>query len=90
MNDMTMAKFGMGASALRVEDQALITGHGQYTADVTPEGTLYAVVLRSPIAAGSFKINDIEAAKSAPGVHLVHDLCRHRRSAGPSPLPRRL
>ncbi|RAI04010.1 carbon monoxide dehydrogenase [Acuticoccus sediminis] len=71
MNDMTMAKFGMGASALRVEDQALITGHGRYTADVTPEGTLYGVVLRSPIAAGTFTINDVDAAKSAPGVRLV-------------------
>ncbi|ORE92869.1 aldehyde oxidase [Stappia sp. 22II-S9-Z10] len=68
MNDMTMAKFGMGASAQRVEDQALITGHGQYTADVTPEGTLYAVIVRAPIAAGTFTITDVTAAEAAPGV----------------------
>ncbi|MBJ3775725.1 xanthine dehydrogenase family protein molybdopterin-binding subunit [Acuticoccus mangrovi] len=75
MNDMTMAKFGMGASALRVEDRAFITGHGHYVDDYRPEGTLYAVMVRSPIAAGTFTINDIEAAREAPGVKLVltHD-----------------
>lgn len=71
MNDMTMAKFGVGASALRVEDQAFITGHGRYLDDVTPAGSLTAVFLRSPIAAGAFKITDTEAAKAMPGVHLV-------------------
>ncbi|MCF3935741.1 xanthine dehydrogenase family protein molybdopterin-binding subunit [Acuticoccus sp. M5D2P5] len=71
MNDMTLAKFGIGARITRLEDNALITGHGCYVDDVQPEGTLHAVLLRSPIAAGTFKINDIEAARSAPGVHLV-------------------
>lgn len=71
MNEMTMAKFGLGASALRIEDEALVTGHGRYTDDLAPEGTLFAVLLRSPIAAGSFTINDVEAARSAPGVRLV-------------------
>jgi len=71
MNEMTMAKFGLGAAALRKEDQAFITGHGKYVGDYTPEGTVHAVLLRSPIAAGSFRIVDKEAARNAPGVHLV-------------------
>ncbi|WP_108659746.1 xanthine dehydrogenase family protein molybdopterin-binding subunit [Acuticoccus kandeliae] len=71
MNDMTMAKFGIGARVTRIEDNALITGHGCYVDDVRPEGTLHAVLLRSPIASGTFTINDVDAAKAAPGVHLV-------------------
>ncbi|MEM8665043.1 MAG: xanthine dehydrogenase family protein molybdopterin-binding subunit, partial [Pseudomonadota bacterium] len=35
-------------------------------------GTLSAFFLRSPIAAGTFKIGDTSAAKSAPGVHAVY------------------
>ena len=42
MNQMTMAKFGVGARALRLEDKKFITGHGQYTDDVHKEGTLTA------------------------------------------------
>ena len=71
MNDMSMAKFGLGASALRVEDEAFVTGHGRYLDDHKPDGTLVAVFVRSPIAAGTFKINDVSAARSAPGVKLV-------------------
>jgi len=79
-----MAKFGLGAAALRKEDQALITGHGRYVGDYAPEGTLHAVLLRSPIAAGTFRIVDAEAARSAPGVHLV---LTHEDVAHLSPLP---
>jgi carbon-monoxide dehydrogenase large subunit len=70
MNVMT-PKFGMGASVLRREDEAFITGLGRYTDDITPEGTLFGYVLRSPIAKGSVKIESVEAAKQAPGVRLV-------------------
>ncbi len=70
MNVMT-PKFGMGASVLRKEDDAFITGKGRYTDDIAPEGTLHAYVLRSPIANGAFRIGSVEAARTAPGVHLV-------------------
>lgn len=70
---MTVAtpKFGMGASVLRLEDQAFITGRGRYTDDIAPAGLLHGYVLRSPVAKGSFSIGPLEAAKAAPGVHLV-------------------
>ena len=84
MNEMTMAKFGLGAAALRKEDQALITGHGHYVGDYTPVGTAHAVLLRSPIAAGRFTINDVEAARQAPGVRLV---LTHQDIAHLNPLP---
>jgi len=64
-------KFGMGASVLRVEDAAFITGKGRYTDDIAPEAVLHGYVLRSPVANAAFTIASVEAAKAAPGVHLV-------------------
>ncbi|MEM0907068.1 MAG: xanthine dehydrogenase family protein molybdopterin-binding subunit [Pseudomonadota bacterium] len=84
MNDMSMAKFGVGARALRVEDQNFITGQGRYTDDVQPDGVLVATFVRSPIAAGTFKINDTSAAKAVPGVHAV---LTHADIEGLKPLP---
>ncbi|XWN29495.1 MAG: xanthine dehydrogenase family protein molybdopterin-binding subunit [Devosia sp.] len=72
MNEMTMAKFGLGASALRLEDQAFVTGHGHYLDDYQPEGALAAFFLRSPIGNGTFKITGgLDAARAHPGVHLI-------------------
>ena len=70
MNVMT-PKFGMGASVLRKEDAAFITGKGRYTDDIKVEGELHGYVLRSPVAAGAFTIGSLDAARAAPGVHLV-------------------
>ncbi|MCC0043458.1 MAG: xanthine dehydrogenase family protein molybdopterin-binding subunit [Brucellaceae bacterium] len=70
MNVMT-PKFGMGASVLRKEDDAFITGHGRYTDDIAPKGVLFGYVLRSPVAKGTFSIGDLDAAREAEGVHLV-------------------
>src|SRR5690606_32065000 len=72
-NGMTVVtpKFGMGASVLRKEDDAFIRGRGHYTDDLSLEGMLHGYVLRSPVAKARFRIIDVEAAKSAPGVHLV-------------------
>lgn len=70
MNVMT-PKFGMGASVLRKEDDAFITGKGRYTDDFQPEGLLHGYVLRSPIANGTFSIASVDEARNAPGVHLV-------------------
>jgi carbon-monoxide dehydrogenase large subunit len=64
-------KFGMGASVTRLEDRNFITGTGRYTDDIGKPGMLYAYVLRSPVAKGRFAIVSVEAAKAAPGVHLV-------------------
>jgi carbon-monoxide dehydrogenase large subunit len=64
-------KFGMGASVTRLEDRAFITGNGRYTDDISRPGMLYGYVLRSPMAKGRFAIGSVDAAKAAPGVHLV-------------------
>ena len=64
-------KFGVGQPHRRIEDAALITGHGRYVADAVPAGALAAVVVRSPHAHARFRITDLEAAKKKPGVRLI-------------------
>ena len=64
-------KFGMGASVLRKEDDALIVGRGRYTDDISVEGALHGYVLRSPVAKARFTIGSLDGARAAPGVHLI-------------------
>jgi aerobic carbon-monoxide dehydrogenase large subunit len=66
-----LAKFGVGQPVRRVEDQRFVTGHGQYTSDIMPAGTLHAVLVRSPHAHATFRITDVEAARKIKGVKLV-------------------
>ncbi len=71
MNNVSHAKFGIGTPLRRKEDNALITGQGQFTDDLSEDGQLHGYVLRSPYAHARFTITDIEEAASLPGVHLV-------------------
>ena len=68
---MAMTKFGFGQPLTRKEDDALLRGAGCYVADVAPEGTLHAVVLRSPHAHARFAIGDLAPIKAMKGVRLV-------------------
>jgi aerobic carbon-monoxide dehydrogenase large subunit len=63
-------KFGFGQSVLRKEDDPLLRGRGRYVADVAPQGTLHAMVLRSPHAHARFRI-DTAKARAMEGVRLV-------------------
>jgi carbon-monoxide dehydrogenase large subunit len=65
------AKFGFGQPLTRKEDAAFVTGAGHYVADVMPEGTLHAAVLRSPHAHARFQIRDLDRVRVMPGVRLV-------------------
>ena len=71
MNELGVTKFGLGASVLRKEDDAFITGKGTYTDDKQVEDVLFGFVLRSPYAHAGFEISDISGALEYPGVHLV-------------------
>jgi carbon-monoxide dehydrogenase large subunit len=71
MNVSAPLKFGMGASPRRIEDGSLIRGQGRYTTDITPAGTLTGYVLRSSAPHAKITIGGLEAARAAPGVHLV-------------------
>ncbi len=67
---MALTKFGIGQSARRKEDDPLLRGRGRYVADVVPEGTLHAVVVRSTHAHARFRL-DAAKARAMPGVRLV-------------------
>ena len=67
-----MTQFGVAQPVRRVEDPRLLKGAGAYTDDVTPAGTLYGVVLRSPHAAAKILSIDTAAAKAIPGVRAVY------------------
>ena len=67
-----MTQFGIAQPVRRVEDPRLLKGAGSYTDDITPAGTLYGVVLRSPHAAAKILSIDTAAAKAIPGVRAVY------------------
>lgn len=71
MNEVRPAKFGMGASVLRKEDDAFITGKGGYTDDKTAENVLHGYLLRSPMAHANFVVHDVSEARALAGVHAV-------------------
>ncbi len=64
-------KFGVGQPVPRTEDPRFLKGTGRYVADITPPGTAYGFVLRSPHAHARIKAIDLAAAKTAPGVLLI-------------------
>jgi carbon-monoxide dehydrogenase large subunit len=84
MNVAAPLKFGMGASARRIEDRSLIRGQGRYTADVLPPGALTAYVLRSASAHARIRLGNVDQARAAPGVHLVWT-AENVRELGPMP-----
>ncbi|MBM3518107.1 MAG: xanthine dehydrogenase family protein molybdopterin-binding subunit, partial [Alphaproteobacteria bacterium] len=63
-----MAKFGIGQSVRRVEDDRLITGTGRFLDDINPPGLAYAHFLRSPHAHADVVHIDVSKARSSPGV----------------------
>jgi aerobic carbon-monoxide dehydrogenase large subunit len=58
----------IGRARVRKEDARLITGRSRYTDAITPQGTLFLYVLRSPLAHARITGIDATAARSAPGV----------------------
>jgi aerobic carbon-monoxide dehydrogenase large subunit len=70
--DMRPTKFGIGQSVKRVEDIRLVSGRGSYASDAADKADLKAVFLRSPYGHAKFRIDDVEAARAAPGVRAVY------------------
>lgn len=71
MTSETVIPSFIGAPVQRREDPALVTGTGRYVEDLTPVGTLYLALVRSPFAHADITGIDISAAKEAPGVWAV-------------------
>jgi carbon-monoxide dehydrogenase large subunit len=67
------AKF-MGARVKRLEDQALLTGKGEFTDDIDMSGVMHAVFVRSPHPHARFTTIDGSAAAAMEDVHGVYTL----------------
>ena len=61
----------IGRSLVRREDRRLLTGSGQFIADLSLPGMLHAVFVRSQIAHGYIRAIDTAAAMEMPGVRRV-------------------
>ena len=58
----------VGRSLLRREDKRLLTGQGQFIADLVLPHMLHAVFVRSPVAHARIRLVDLSRAAAAPGV----------------------
>ena len=61
----------VGRSLLRREDRRLLTGRGQFVADLVLPRMLHAVFVRSPLAHARIRSVDLSRAAAAPGVALA-------------------
>ncbi|MEH7249418.1 xanthine dehydrogenase family protein molybdopterin-binding subunit [Neobacillus niacini] len=61
----------VGQSIKRKEDYRLVTGTGQFVADIKLAGMLEAVFVRSPQSHARIRKIDISKAKELPGVHVI-------------------
>ena len=61
----------VGNPVERIEDLRFLRGRGQYVDDLTREGLLHAVILRSSVAHGRIRSIDADAARARPGVYAV-------------------
>ena len=61
----------VGSPMMRTDARDKVTGRAIYGVDVEVPGTLTAVVLRSPVAAGRIRRLDLDAVRRAPGVRAV-------------------
>ncbi len=66
--DPALTKFGIGQPVPRVEDPKLLRGAGSYTDDLNLVGQAHAVMVRSPVAHGTIRAIDADAARAMPGV----------------------
>ena len=57
----------VGSPVQRREDPALVRGGARYVEDLTPTGTLYLAVVRSPFAHAEILDIDVQEAESMPG-----------------------
>ena len=69
MSDTTLPF--VGRSLLRREDRRLLTGQGQFIADLVLPRMLHAVLVRSPVAHARIRSVDLSRAAAMPGVVLA-------------------
>jgi aerobic carbon-monoxide dehydrogenase large subunit len=64
-------RFGSGQAVRRIEDDALLAGHGRYTDDIRVDGQAQVAFSRSPYPHARILSIDTAAAAAMPGVRLV-------------------
>ena len=67
-----MARFGVGQSARRKEDDALLRGRGRFQDDLALAGEVHACFVRSPHAHADIAALEAAEAEAAPGVLAVY------------------
>ncbi|MGH7092083.1 MAG: xanthine dehydrogenase family protein molybdopterin-binding subunit, partial [Stellaceae bacterium] len=75
----------VGRALLRREDRRLLTGAGQFTADLDLPRMLHVAFVRSPLAHARIRGVDLAAAASAPGVRLAMSGAELLRLVPPAP-----
>ncbi len=61
----------VGKEVPRKDGRLKVTGGAKYTADLVPEGTLYAAILRPPAHGAKLLTVDVSAAEKLPGVRVI-------------------
>src|ERR1700687_576949 len=61
----------IGRSLRRREDRRLLTGQGQFIADLVLPRMLHAVLVRSPLAHARIRAVELDRARAAPGVAIA-------------------
>ena len=84
MNDARTPRF-VGRPILRREDQRLLTGQGQFIADMVLPRMLHAVFVRSTVAHARVRAVDVSRAAAAPGVVLALNGAELARELPPAP-----
>ena len=68
VRDRTVWSHWIGRPLPRIEDEALLRGHGQFIDDLDPSGCLHIQFLRSERSSGKIAAIDTSAARLIPGV----------------------
>jgi len=84
MTDGDKARF-VGRSLRRREDPRLLTGKGQFIADLVFPGMLHAVLIRSQVAHARIRSVDLSRAAAAPGMVLALGGAELQRMLPPVP-----
>ncbi len=82
---LTSGQLRIGQPVLRLEDQALLTGRGNFIDDLDLPGAVHAVFVRSPHVHARVRSIDVSAARAAPGVLGVYTAA-DLRAAGIGPI----
>jgi aerobic carbon-monoxide dehydrogenase large subunit len=67
----TRGRTWVGQAVQRVEDERLLKGQGQYIADLSLDGMLHAVIVRSTVPHGRLQKINLDDANAMPGVRAV-------------------